>query len=40
LEGSSDVPTAPHLGLDQNGRYTLMQKDNDPQLPTTFNPDF
>lgn len=41
LEGSLDVPIAPHLGLDLDGRYIFMQQDKDlQQLPTTFNPDF
>jgi opacity protein-like surface antigen len=41
LGGGVDVPIAPQLGLDLNGRYIFMQKDNNNvQVPTTFNPDF
>jgi opacity protein-like surface antigen len=41
LGGGLNVPIAPRLGLDLNGRYIFMQGDNDSvQLPTTFNPDF
>jgi hypothetical protein len=41
LGGGLDIPIAPRLGLDLNGRYIFMQKDNsNPALPTTFNPDF
>ena len=36
-----DLPIGPNLGLDLNGRYIFMQKDqSNVQLPTTFNPDF
>jgi hypothetical protein len=40
IGGGVSVPIAPKLGLDINGRYIFMQKNNDIQLPTTFNPDF
>jgi opacity protein-like surface antigen len=41
LGGGLEVPVAPHLGLDLNGRYIFMQKDkNNIQVPTSFNPDF
>jgi hypothetical protein len=41
LGGGVNVPMAPRLGLDFNGRYIFMQGDNDNvQIPTTFNPDF
>ena len=41
LGGGLNVPIAPRLGLDLNGRYVFMQKDKDNlQVPTTFNPDF
>lgn len=41
LGGGLDVPIAPRLGLDLNGRYIFMQKgDDNAQLPTTFDPDF
>lgn len=41
LGGGVDIPLAPNLGLDVNGRYIFMQKDNNNvQVPTTFNPDF
>ncbi|OGF22912.1 MAG: hypothetical protein A2V63_09525 [Candidatus Eisenbacteria bacterium RBG_19FT_COMBO_70_11] len=40
LGGGLAVPMAPALGLDLNGRYVFMQKENDLQLPTKFNPDF
>lgn len=41
LGGGVNVPIAPRLGLDFNGRYIFMQKDNNNiQVPTTFNPDF
>jgi len=41
LGGGLNVPIAPHLGLDFNGRYIFMQKDNNNiQVPTTFNPNF
>jgi hypothetical protein len=41
LGGGLEVPIAPRLGLDLNGRYIFMQKgDESAQLPTTFNPDF
>jgi hypothetical protein len=38
------VPLTPALGLDLNGRYIFMQKDNklawSTAWPTEFNPDF
>lgn len=40
LGGGVGVPIAPRLGLDLNGRYIFMQKDDDLQVPTTFDPDF
>jgi len=40
LGGGLAVPITPHLGLDLNGRYVFMQKDDTIQLPTQFNPDF
>jgi opacity protein-like surface antigen len=40
LGGGANIPIAPHLGLDLNGRYIFMQKDKDLQLPETFDPDF
>ena len=40
LGGGLAIPVTPALGLDVNGRYIFMQKDNSLQLPTQFNPDF
>lgn len=40
LGGGLIVPLAPALGLDLNGRYIFMQKDNSVLFPTEFNPDF
>ena len=41
LGGGVELPIAPRLGLDLNGRYIFMQKDkSNIQVPTTFNPDF
>ncbi len=40
LGGGLAFPLAPRLGLDLNGRYIFMQKDDSIQLPTQFNPDF
>ena len=41
LGGGANVPIGPRLGLDLNGRYIFMQKDNNNvQVPTTFNPDY
>lgn len=40
LGGGARLPLAPKLGLDLNGRYVFMQKSNDIQLPTKFNPDY
>jgi hypothetical protein len=44
LGGGVTVPLTPALGLDLNGRYIFMQKDNQltwgTLLPTEFNPDF
>jgi len=40
LGGGLALPLAPALGLDMNGRYIFMQKDNSLQFPTEFNPDF
>lgn len=40
LGGGATLPIAPRLGLDLNGRYIFMQKDESLQVPTTFNPDF
>lgn len=41
LGGGVELPIAPRLNLDMNGRYIFLQKDkNNVQVPTTFNPDF
>jgi opacity protein-like surface antigen len=44
LGGGVTVPLTPALGLDLNGRYIFMQKDNKLTWPTVlpkeFNPDF
>ena len=40
LGGGLAVPLAPALGLDLNGRYVFMQKENSLEFPTEFNPDF
>lgn len=40
LGGGVAVPLSPSLGLDLNGRYIFMQKDNSLKLPTDFNPNF
>jgi hypothetical protein len=44
LGGGLAVPLTPALGLDLNGRYIFMQKDNElawsTAWPTEFNPDF
>lgn len=39
--GGADFPLSPKLGLDINGRYIFMQRDDETlEVPTTFNPDF
>jgi len=38
--GGLAVPLTPSIGLDLNGRYIFMQKDNNLEFPTEFNPDF
>lgn len=38
--GGVVVPLNAKVGLDLNGRYIFMQKDNDIHPPTSFNPDF
>ncbi len=41
LGGGVDIPMTPQLGLDLNGRYVFMQKEeNNLDFPTTFDPDF
>lgn len=40
LGGGVAVPVGPSLGLDLNGRYIFMQKEDSLQFPTEFNPDF
>jgi hypothetical protein len=40
MGGGVAVPLTSAIGLDLNGRYIFMQKDNDVQFPTKFNPDF
>ncbi len=41
LGGGVNIPIGAKLGLDVNGKYIFMQKDNNNvQVPTTFNPDF
>jgi hypothetical protein len=41
LGGGVQLPLAPKLGLDLNGRYVFMQADkSNIQVPTRFNPDF
>lgn len=40
LGGGVAVPLTPALGLDLNGRYVFMQKDDDIEFPTEFDPDF
>jgi len=40
LGGGLTVPMGSSLGLDLNGRYVFMQKENSLQFPTEFNPDF
>jgi len=41
IGGGIDVPVAPKLSLDLNGRYIFMTKDKASfDVPTTFNPDF
>lgn len=40
LGGGLALPLTPALGLDLNGRYIFMQKDNRVRFPTEFNPDF
>jgi hypothetical protein len=40
LGGGLMLPLAPSLGLDLNGRYIFMQKDDSLEFPTEFNPDF
>jgi len=40
LGGGVAVPLAPALGLDLNGRYIFMQKEDSLEFPTEFNPDF
>jgi len=34
------IPLGPRVGLDLNGRYVFLQKENNSFPPTTFNPDF
>jgi hypothetical protein len=40
LGGGLVFPLGPKLGLDINGRYVFMQKTDDIDLPSSFNPDF
>lgn len=41
LGGGVDFPLGPKLGLDLQGRYIFMKKDQETlTVPTTFNPDF
>lgn len=40
LGGGLALPLTPALGLDLNGRYIFMQKDDDLEFPTEFDPDF
>jgi hypothetical protein len=40
LGGGVAVPLTPALGLDLNGRYIFMQKDDDIEFPSEFDPDF
>jgi opacity protein-like surface antigen len=41
LGGGVELPLATRFGLDFNGRYIFMQKDNNNvQVPTTFDPGF
>jgi opacity protein-like surface antigen len=41
LGGGVQVPIAPQLGLDLNGRYIFLQRDKSTlEVPTTFNPDY
>jgi hypothetical protein len=41
IGGGIDVPVAPRLSLDLNGRYVFMTKDKASfDVPTTFNPDY
>jgi len=40
LGGGLAIPVTPALGLDVNGRYIFMQKDNSVVFPSKFNPDF
>jgi hypothetical protein len=41
IGGGGVMPLTPQLGLDLNGRYIFMQKDDSSlEVPTTFNPDY
>jgi hypothetical protein len=40
IGGGLSVPLGPRVGLDLNGRYIFMSKENDAFLPSNFNPDF
>lgn len=40
LGGGVLVPLGAKMSLDGNARYVFLQKNNDIELPTTFNPDF
>ena len=40
IGGGLVFPLTPKLGLDINGRYVFMQKNDEIVLPSTFNPDF
>jgi len=40
LGGGLDIPLAPRLGLDVNGRYIFMEQKQSELPPNEFNPDF
>ena len=40
LGGGVLIPLGAKMSLDGNGRYVFLQKNNDIELPTSFNPDF
>ena len=38
--GGADIPLAPHLAIDLNGRYVMLRTEDSHLVPSTFNPDF
>jgi opacity protein-like surface antigen len=40
LGGGLSIPLAPSVGVDLNGRYVFLQKDNSQLPPYQYNPDY